>query len=46
MEGVKLPENCKFPCAVDHVELMEVIEILETTEKAKESIDKVKIWKA
>lgn len=44
MEGVKSPENCKFPCEVDRVELLEVIEILNCTEKAKESIKNVPIW--
>jgi len=38
------PENCKFPCAVDKVELMEVIEIIPITEKAKVSINSVSIW--
>ena len=45
MEGVSKPENCKFPCEVDSVELTEVIEILDCTEKAKDSIDSVKVWK-
>ena len=45
MEGTSKPEECKFPCAVDRVQLLEVIEILSVTEKAKESILAVKIWK-
>jgi len=44
MEGVKKPENCKFPCEVDRVELTQVIEILDTTAKAKKSIEEVKVW--
>src|SRR5580693_6978549 len=28
MEGVKNPDECKFPCEVDRVELLEAIEIL------------------
>lgn len=44
MEGTKKPENCKFPCSVDRVELLETIEILSVTEKAKKSIDGVEIW--
>jgi hypothetical protein len=44
MEGTKKPQNCKFPCEVDRVELLEAIEILDVTEKAKESIKSVKIW--
>lgn len=44
MEGVTAPENCKFPCEVDRVELLQAIEILDCTEKAKTSIASVKIW--
>jgi hypothetical protein len=44
MEGTKCPENCKFPCEVNRVELLEAIEILDVTEKAKESIKNVPIW--
>jgi len=45
MEGVSRPQNCKFPCEVERVELLQVIEILDCTEKAKESIAKVIVWK-
>jgi len=45
MDGVSKPDNCKFPCEVDRVELLEAIEILDTTAKSKASIDGVKIWK-
>ena len=45
MEGTKKPQNCKFPCAVDRVELLEVIEILDVTEAAQKSIESVPIWK-
>ncbi len=44
MEGVSKPENCKFPCEVDRVELFHVIEILDVTDKAKEIIKSVPIW--
>lgn len=44
MEGVKKPENCKFPCSVDRVELLNVIEILDCTKKAREIIGAVKVW--
>lgn len=43
-EGVNKPENCKFPCEVDKVELMEAVEILDCTEEARRSIAKVKVW--
>ena len=45
MEGSSLPDKCQFPCAVDRVELLQVIEILDCTQKARECIEKVKIWK-
>lgn len=45
MEGTSDPRNCKFPCAVDRVELLQAIEILDVTPKAKESILGVKEWK-
>ena len=46
MEGTSKPKECKFPVAVNRVELLEVIEILDVTEKAKLSIESVPIWKA
>lgn len=46
MEGTSKPENCKFPCEVDRVELLEVIEILDTTPKAEKSIKAVPVWKS
>ncbi len=45
MEGVSRPENCKFPCSVDRVELLEVIEILDTSSMAQKSIESVLVWK-
>lgn len=44
MHGTAKPENCKFPCEVDRVKVFEVIEILETSEKARNSIQSVKVW--
>ena len=44
MEGVKNPDECKFPCEVDRVELTEVIEVLDTTQEAFNSINSVKVW--
>ena len=46
MKGVGKPENCKFPCAVDQIELTEIIEVINATEKAKKSIAEVKVWSA
>lgn len=45
VEGVKKPENCKFAMAVDRVELLQAIEILDCTNKAKKCIEGVAIWK-
>lgn len=45
-DGTSSPNGCKFPVAVDRVELLEVIEILDVTDKAKASMDSVPVWKA
>jgi hypothetical protein len=44
MEGVKKPKECKFPCPVDQVELMQAIEILAVSPEAKKSIEQVPVW--
>lgn len=44
MEGVKKPENCKFPCEVSKVELLQAIQILPCTNEAKKSIKEVPVW--
>lgn len=46
MEGVSKPQNCKFPCEVDSLNLTEVIEVLDCTEKGRKSIADVKVWSA
>ena len=43
IDGVSKPGNCKFPCAVD-ITLTEGIEVIPCTEKARKSIEGVKIW--
>lgn len=45
MEGTSNPSGCKFPCPVDRVELLQAVEILDVTPKAKQSIDNVPVWK-
>lgn len=45
VDGTSKPENCKFPCAVDRVELLQAIEILDVTPKARSSIEGVQVWK-
>lgn len=44
MEGTKEPENCKFPCKVDSILLLEAIEILDVTDIARSSIEATPIW--
>ncbi len=46
MEGTKNPSECKFPCAVDRVELLQAVEILDTTDAARKSIEGVPVWSA
>lgn len=43
-EGTKKPENCKFPCEVTKVTLMQAVEILSVTEAAHHSIAGVPLW--
>lgn len=44
-EGTAKPKNCKFAVAVDKIEVLEAIEIIECTERAKENIEAVPEWK-
>ena len=44
MEGVSKPENCKFPCEVNAIKLLDAIEIIDCTEKARICISRVPIW--
>ena len=44
VKGVSKPENCKFPCEVDKIKVLEAIEILYCTEEAKQSIASVEVW--
>lgn len=46
MEGVKFPQNCKFPCEVDRVELLQAVEILDVTPAAQKNIAAVPVWAA
>ena len=43
--GTSKPNSCKFPEEVDKVLLLEAVEILDVTEKAKSTIDSVAVWK-
>lgn len=44
VDGTSKPSECKFPTEVDQVELLQAIEILDVTAKAKASIEGVKVW--
>ena len=46
VEGTKSPATCKFPVAVDRIEVTGVIEIDDCTDAALASIDAVKPWSA
>ena len=46
MSGTSKPTSCKFPEEVDEVLLLEAIEIINVTSKAKNSIKEVKVWSA
>ncbi len=45
MEGTTKPSKCKFPCEVDSILLLNAIEILDCTERARINIAGVPIWK-
>ena len=45
VDGTSNPGGCKFPVEVPRVELLQVIEILDVTKKAKASIAAVPVWK-
>jgi hypothetical protein len=44
VDGTSKPNECKFPCAVSEVTLLEAIEILPLSAKAKASLESVKVW--
>lgn len=44
-EGVKCPNECKFPVEMDQVELTQAVEIIDVTKAARESIAAVPVWK-
>lgn len=46
VDGTSRPDTCKFPVAVPSQEVLGVIEILDTTQQARDSIAGVPIWRA
>ena len=45
IDGVSKPQNCKFPAPVSRILILEAIEIIPVTPKAKKIILEVPIWK-
>lgn len=45
-EGVSKPNTCKFSVPVESQVLLEAIQIIPCTDKAVESLDAVKPWRA
>lgn len=45
VDGVSSPSTCKFPVEVEEVTLTEAIEVIPATEKSRESISDVPVWK-
>jgi hypothetical protein len=45
MSGTTKPQECKFPETMDRVIVTEVIEIIDCTETAKQSIAMVPLWR-
>lgn len=44
VDGTSSPEQCKFPCSVPEILVLQAIEIISVTPKAAKSIDEVKPW--
>lgn len=45
VDGTTAPKNCKFTMPVETLALFDVIEIIPATEKARNVIEGVSIWK-
>ena len=45
VDGPQRPAECKFPVAVDRVELLQAVEILDVTPIARSTIENVPVWK-
>lgn len=44
VDGTSKPDECKFPCEVASIKLLQAIEILDATEKSRLSIAGVPVW--
>jgi hypothetical protein len=45
IDGTSIPTKCQFPEAISSHTILQVIEVIPVTEKAKKSIESVKVWK-
>lgn len=45
VDGTRLPNECKFPVSVPHLTVLEAIEILDVSVKARKSIEGVPVWR-
>lgn len=45
IDGTTTPDTCQFPEALDKIQILDTIEVINCTEKAQKSIQSVKIWK-
>ena len=46
VDGVKYPNECKFPAVVPTIELTQAIEILDVSKQAQKIIESVPVWVA
>ena len=44
VKGSSKPNECKFPCEVDRIEVTEIIEVLFCTQEAEKNIKEVPVW--
>lgn len=45
VDGTTAPHKCKFTVAVEEIEILDAIEVIQCTDKAVKSIEGVKVWK-
>lgn len=46
VDGTSRPDQCKFPVAMPEQEVTGVLELIPVSEKAKATIDSVRVWQA
>jgi hypothetical protein len=46
LDGPKFPANCKFPEELEEHYIYKICELIPTTDKAREAIEKVPPWRA